>query len=398
MIVRRAARVADLPGQAARRAYYRACRHLPLDEHLAIYSVYWGDGYRCNPRAIYEAARDLAPSVRGVWAVKADRLHEVPAGVEVVVEGSRAFLRALATAKLLVNNVNFPSYFRKRPGSVFVQTHHGTPLKRMGVEIEGIEPAERLALLERCRAWDFSLSSNRYSTDIWQRAYPVPFTSLEYGYPRNDVLVDPDGAARTRTRALLGLADEELAILYAPTHRDSSATFEQQLDLSRLMRDLGAGHRLLMRTHHFYAHDRVDGLGGSGIVDVSRHPRVEELFLAADVLVTDYSSVMFDFGVLDRPIVIFAPDWDEYRERRGTYFDLEAERPGPFARTYDELVSAISARSFDAPLERLARERFRSTYCSLDDGRASERVVRRVFLGETEEITSASRAEGGDGR
>jgi CDP-glycerol glycerophosphotransferase len=121
--------------------------------------------------------------------------------------------------------------------------------------------------------------------------------------------------------------------------------------------------------------------------DVSSHPSVEELCLAADVLVTDYSSIMFDYAVLDRPIVIHAPDWDEYRERRGTYFDLMAEPPGVVAPDDDGVVSAVRGGD-DGARERAA---FRARFCSLEDGGAAERVVRRVWLGDRETIAAAAR-------
>jgi CDP-glycerol glycerophosphotransferase len=122
---------------------------------------------------------------------------------------------------------------------------------------------------------------------------------------------------------------------------------------------------------------------------VSGHPSIEELMLAADVLVTDYSSIMFDFAVLDRPIVIHAPDWDEYRTRRGVYFDLMAEPPGVVTTSEAELVEALRAGE-DATR---ARAEFRAKFCYLDDGRAAERVVRRVFLGGHDAAAGAGRTE-----
>jgi CDP-glycerol glycerophosphotransferase len=135
-----------------------------------------------------------------------------------------------------------------------------------------------------------------------------------------------------------------------------------------------------VRAHYFYGADRqLADLHREGrIRDVADHPSVEALCLAADVLLTDYSSIMFDYGVLDRPIVIHAPDWEAYRALRGVYFDLPAEAPGPVTRTEAEVADALRAGDV-APQARAA---FRARFCSLDDGRAAERVVRRVWLGE----------------
>jgi CDP-glycerol glycerophosphotransferase len=121
------------------------------------------------------------------------------------------------------------------------------------------------------------------------------------------------------------------------------------------------------------------------VLDVSAHPRVEDLYLAADLLVTDYSSVMFDYGHLDRPIVIFAPDWDTYRRNRGVTFDLMAEPPGVVATTFAELVDAFHSGAARGEAASRARAAFRERFCRHGDGRSSERVVRRVFLGEAAE-------------
>jgi CDP-glycerol glycerophosphotransferase len=173
----------------------------------------------------------------------------------------------------------------------------------------------------------------------------------------------------------VGIEPGRTVVLYAPTHREYEEGYVPRLDLARLVDALGPDHTVLARQHYFYDSDpRVRELHGAGrLLDVASHPSVEELCLAADVLLTDYSSIMFDYAVLDRPIVIHAPDWDEYRARRGVYFDLLAEPPGRVARTQEEVTEALLAPSDDG------RAAFRERFCALDDGRAAERVVRRVW-------------------
>jgi CDP-glycerol glycerophosphotransferase len=151
------------------------------------------------------------------------------------------------------------------------------------------------------------------------------------------------------------------------------------LDVERLSAELGPETALLVRAHYFHVSADQQGrtpAGGSPITDVSGYPVVEDLYLAADVLITDYSSAMFDFAVLDRPVVIYAPDWIVYRELRGVYFDLLASPPGPVATEFPQLVEIFRTgeRGDDQ------RASFRERFCALDDGHAAERVVRRVFL------------------
>ncbi|QNS06288.1 bifunctional glycosyltransferase/CDP-glycerol:glycerophosphate glycerophosphotransferase [Streptomyces xanthii] len=386
---RRARGAARQSGRGAMSAYYRARLHAPLDENLAVFSAYWGRGVACNPAAIDAELARLAPHVRRVWAVRAEHAGRVPRGVEHVEVGSRAYWSALARATYLVNNVNFADAVVKRPGQIHLQTHHGTPLKTMGLDQRKYPASTRMdfdRLLARCDRWDYSLSSNRYSTAVWERVYPASYTSLETGYPRNDVLVNATAADVRRVRRELGLRDDATVLLHLPTHREYQSEFVPRLDLARVAAELGPDVTLLVRGHYFYAgSERLDGARASGrVLDVSAHPRVEELYLAADALITDYSSAMFDYALLDRPIVILADDWDVYSAVRGTYFDLTAEPPGAVVRSEDALVELLGSDGWHDGAATALRAAFRRRFCAFDDGRAAERVVRRVFLGERE--------------
>jgi CDP-glycerol glycerophosphotransferase len=394
---KRRAALSRIRGRAAGRArradlqrHYRARLQEPVDPQLAVYAAYWYRGYSCNPRAIYEKARELVPSVRGVWVVKRDAAAAVPPGVEHVVAETREYYDVLARAGTFVNNVNFPNYVVKREGTVHVMTHHGTPLKRMGLDLRQHPVTGRrmdfAALLRRCARWDYSISSNPFSTLVWERVYPTRYESLEVGYPRNDVLANATEDDVRRAREALGIEPGQVAILYAPTHREYQLDYTPVLDLAAVAEALGPDHVVLARLHYLYGADPLlRKLHRAGrLRDVAAHPSIEELSLAADVLVTDYSSLMFDYAVLDRPIVIHAPDWEAYRTLRGTYFDLMAEPPGVVTTSERELVEAVGSRTaWDEDAGRL-RAAFRARFCSLEDGRAAERVVRRLWLGDAE--------------
>lgn len=370
-------------------AAYRYFRRLPIDDNLAVFAAYWYRGYSCNPRAIYEKMRELAPGIRGVWVVSRENSDTMPAGVEHVVEGTLAYYRLLATAKYFVNNVNFPNDVVKRPGTVHVQTQHGTPLKTMGLDLQRYPlPAQTLnfaKLLRRSDRWDYNLSSNRFSTEVWGRSFPCNYTTLEYGYPRNDIFYShtPDDVRAVRDE--LGIPDGRTAVLYAPTFRDYQQTFEPTLDLGAFSAALGDSYVVLVRAHYYYEADAtLRALQARGaVVDVSAHPDVERLCLAADILLTDYSSIMFDYANLDRPIVIHAPDWELYTRLRGVNFDLMADPPGPVARDQATLEAIFRERRWDSDAALDQRSRFRRRFCEFDDGSAAERVVRRVFLRET---------------
>lgn len=368
-------------------AFYQSQLRLPLDDNLVLFSAYWSRSVSCNPAAIDAELARLAPHMRRVWAVRAENAGRVPKGVKVVRVGSREYWAALARAKYLVNNVNFADSVVKREGQIHVQTHHGTPLKTMGLDQQKYPASTDMdfeKLLERCDRWDYSISANQFSTVVWERVYPCSYTTLETGYPRNDVLVNATSEDVRAARAALGLADGAKAFLYMPTHREYQPGFTPPLDLGRFARELGPDVTLLVRGHYFYGNSpHVNEMRRTGrIVDVSGHARVEELYLAADALITDYSSAMFDYAVLDRPIISYVPDWDVYSAVRGTYFDLLQEPPGAVATTQAELLRLLTSGAYDSPETTERRDTFRRRFCEFDDGHAAERVVRRVFLGE----------------
>ena len=384
-----ASRIRRKAAGTAMEGYYREqCRH-PVEEDLAVFSAYWDRGVTGSPGAISAKLAELAPDVRQVWVARRGAVPLLPPGTDHVVPGTARYWSVMARAGYFVNNVNFPDTLVKRPGQVHVQTHHGTPLKRMGIDQIPYPATSRGvdydALLERCARWDYSVSANRHSTEIWERAYPVAFTSLDYGYPRNDVYYTATARDVLRVRERLGIAPGRTALLYAPTHRDYESAWTPRLDLERLAGTLGEEFVLLVRGHYFYDSglSPLEELHRRGvIIDVSQYDSVEELGLAADALITDYSSVMFDYANLDRPIVVFADDWETYSVTRGVYFDLTEHSPGVVAGSQEELEAAFTSGAWCDRTAAARRAAFRRRFCEFDDGHAAERVVRHVFLGQ----------------
>ncbi|MFI7415521.1 CDP-glycerol:glycerophosphate glycerophosphotransferase [Streptomyces sp. NPDC049627] len=372
--------------------HYRKSLSRPVDPNLAVFAAYWNRGVACNPAAIAAKLTELAPQIHPVWVVTPENAPLLPPHTDHVLPGTRRYREVLATAKYLVNNVNYPNAVVKRPDAIHLQTHHGTPLKRMGVDQLDFPAAAKgldfQALLARIDKWDYSVSANSHSTRMWERAYPSRFVSLDYGYPRNDVFYSATAADIRTIRDRLGIAPAHRAILYAPTHRDYEAAWTPRLDLATLADQLGEDTVLLVRGHYFYdgTPSPLTALRRTGrIIDVSAYDPVEDLALAADALVTDYSSIMFDYANLDRPIVVYADDWETYRSTRGVYFDLMAEPPGQVARTQQELTEILATDAWQDEGATKARTAFRRRFCEYDDGRAAERVVRHVFLGESED-------------
>ena len=299
----------------------------------------------------------------------------MPDGAVPVVEGSPQWWRARGEARLLVVNDWLRRRYERRPGQVVLQTWHGTPLKRLALHRPGVDPRRALAVLRESRRWDVLLAQNPYGERIMRKAYAFLRRPVWVeGYPRNDVLKGADGGAATR--AALGIGADERVVLYAPTWRDDRDEMIDDLDPARLAADTGA--IVLVRGHSRTILPGRDA-HGARVLDVTAYPDMSDLLVVADALVTDYSSVMFDFTATGKPIFFFAPDLAHYREQlRGFYFDLVAHAPGPLTTTQAELTEALASDGIPAAyVDRYAD--WRARFNLRDDGHAAERVVARIL-------------------
>jgi CDP-glycerol glycerophosphotransferase len=222
--------------------------------------------------------------------------------------------------------------------------------------------------------WNIMLAQNQFSADVFRSAYAFKGPIWQEGYPRDDILRTGDGAA---VRKRLGIAKAATVILYAPTWRDDRPGKVDHLDVAHFSREIGPRFVTLIR-----GHSRTLGPGteiiADGVLDVTSYPDISDLFLVADILVTDYSSVMFDFSVTGKPIYFYTPDLEHYRDDlRGFYFDLIAEAPGPVISDPDELVRSIRKPEPAEFADRYAA--WQAKFNPRDDGQAGERVVRRLL-------------------
>ena len=340
--------------------------------------------YSDSPRSLFEALRARGDEIEYVWLAAADRVADFPSDVATVPFGGPEARAALEAADVVVSNDHIGFDWDKRPGTTYLQTWHGTPLKRIHNDVLWA-PEGRLAYLDtEIARWDALLSPNAVSTPRFRKAFGFTGPVHETGYPRNDVLSSPDrDRVRAEVRSALGIADGVTAVLYTPTWRDDLVfgadrkDFAFPLDLNDFAGALGADHVLLLRLHSMVS-DQLEVAEGAPIRDVSRFPDISHLYLAADVLVTDYSSTMFDFAVTGKPIIHFTYDLEYYRdELRGFYFDLAEAAPGPLLMSSDEVVAAIRGLAGAEPTARYRR--FQETFCSLEDGHATDRVLDLFF-------------------
>src|SRR3954452_8657727 len=359
---------------------FEAPRRAPRTRTTVVYNSFHGR-FSCNPRAIHERLADR-PGVENVWLADSRHAASFPRDVRTVDIESLEARNVLERADLLVANTHTEVDWEKQSGTKYLQTWHGTPLKRIHHDVLWA-PEGRLSDLDRDVArWDVLLSPNAPSSPRLRKAFGFDGTILETGYPRNDLLSSARAdTVRTTVRETLGVAPDVKVILYAPTWRDDECLLDLQkpvpfgLDVPRFMELLGPGHELLVRSHNMVTgRTRVDEV--PGVHDVSYFPDIRDLYLAADVLVTDYSSAMFDFAVTGKPMLFYAYDLARFKDSvRGFYFDLLPEAPGPVVRTPAELTQAL----LELPGRRgdySARyDAFRATYCRLEDGAATVRVT-----------------------
>jgi CDP-glycerol glycerophosphotransferase len=367
--------------------FYPAARRKPLRESV-LYDVFEGKSYSDSPRAVHQELVRRGSELEHLWVVRDDRMIP-PAGASAVVYKSPEWYEALARSRYIVGNTHLPSWIERREGQVIVQTWHGTPLKRIGFDFDNdwfSDTAYLEALEHEGKQWSVLLSPNSFSTPIFKRAFHYEGEILESGYPRNDVLLADDREKQAeQVKRALGLPEGKKIVLYAPTWREDRVRhngghqLDLRLDLEQARKALGEDHVLLIRPHAHVV-EPVPGQGDGFVWDVGSYPDIQDLYLIADVLVTDYSSVMFDFAITGRPILFFTYDLEHYRDAlRGFYFDFEATAPGPLLNTSEELVGAL--REIAPVVERYAPAyaAFREAFCDLDDGSASARVVDRML-------------------
>ena len=348
-----------------------------------VYNSYAG-AFSDSPRAVFEALRD-EPGHRHVWLASDRHAAAFPPGVETVPYGSPAAVAALEAADVVVANTHTDIEWSKGPHTLYLQLWHGSPLKRVHRDILWSPPGLLDRLQRDVDRWDVLVSPNRASTPRLRQAFRWDGEVLEIGYPRNDVLSAPDREQRrARVRERLVIPDGATAVLYTPTFRDDALfaerSFELGLDADAFAGALGADHVLLLRLHYMIT-EELPPVDDPAVRDVSLEPEVSELYLAADVLVTDYSSTMFDFAVTGRPMAFLTYDLVDFQHRlRGFYFDLAGEAPGPLVETTAELIDVL--RDPEGTRARYAERyaRFRERYCHLEDGHATQRVLARLAV------------------
>ena len=368
-----------------------------IDDKLVYFQTFSGRGYSDSPKAMYEYMLK-APEYRDyrfVWSFKEPEKFEFLRNdrTDIVKFRTRSDNKALRRAKYWISNYRMLDHQHPRKGQVYVQCWHGTPLKRLGYDLESSDNSmnsmQEIREKYRTDAKKFSylISPSPFTTEKFASAWNLVKTNqthkiIEEGYPRNDRLINTTDEERTEIRKSLGVDDKKV-ILYAPTWRDNQHTsgegytYKTEVDFDKLKRELGDEYVILFRAHYLVANsfdfDRYAGF----VRDVSSYSDINELYIAADILITDYSSVFFDYANLRKPMIFYMYDLEQYaNELRGFYISLD-ELPGPIVRDEDSLIAEIRACDNWKPDSKY--EEFCGKYNPKDDGHASERTLKKII-------------------
>lgn len=387
----------------ANQTFYSIAAHTTkLDEHLVVFEAFQGRQYTCSPKALYleMKADPRYADYRFIWVFTPEAAARNPIADErtqIVTYDTRAHHRAMARAGYIVTNSMPMGIVKLRPGQKLIETWHGTPLKRLGCDIEvdsnSVNTKEEIHRRYRQRVSQMThfLSPSDFYTEKLTSAFDLKGAGsrvemIQQGYPRNDFLSRYTQADVTRIKERLGVPQDKKLILYAPTFRDDqkldkaySYSFTLEMDFDHLLETLGEDYVILFRPHYFVA-SRFDFEKYQGrVYDVSGADDVNEMYVIADMLITDYSSVFFDYAILKRPILLFMYDLERYQNRlRDFYIDLK-ELPFPIVRTQQQLEEAILDQFSGGFEVTQGYERFNQTYTPMDDGKASERVLKAIF-------------------
>lgn len=369
---------------------------LPAKKKLVMFESFLGKQYSDNPRAIYEYLKANYPDYKMYWSVDKKFIQNFKGkDLHVIKRFSVKWLFTMPRARFWVTNSRMPLWIPKPRHTVYLQTWHGTPLKRLAADMDEVHMPGTTTqkykenFLTEASNWDYLVSPNGYSTEIFRRAFQFHKEMIESGYPRNDFLFQSNRPEEIRKiKETYGIPLDKKIILYAPTWRDDQFygkgkyKFDLDLDLDQLRNKMGDDYIVILRMHYLVA-ENFDLSPYTGFAfDFSNHEDIRELYLISDILITDYSSVFFDYANLKRPMIFYVYDIDTYRDKlRGFYFDFEKHAPGPLVKTTEEVINTIrdmEAQGFQLPP---SFEPFHQKFCYLESGNSSKKVVERVFLG-----------------
>ena len=362
---------------------------MPVNNNIIFFESSVGRNYSGNPKYVYESIvqQGLDKEFKCIWSVE-DKTIEIPGNAIKVKRARLKYLYYLAIAKIWVCDTRQPAFIVKRPETTYIQLWHGTPLKKLAMDMDVLKMSEEMELSEYKRifkknteTWDYLISQSDYTTETFRSCFDFKNQILNIGFPRNDILFKKNNKKSINSiKNSYNIPLNKKVILYAPTWRDDEFyangvyKFSSQIDFDLMEKELFDTHVLIVKLHYLVK-DSIDWSNYNGfIIKCDQTWDIQKLYLISDVLLTDYSSVMFDYAILKRPMIIYAYDYLKYRDNlRGFYFNIFEDFPGPIVENTIDLVESIKA--YDCNNYKNKYNKFIDKFTSFDNGNASLKIV-----------------------
>lgn len=362
--------------------YFFRC--FPVKKNKLFFFSYYGSQYGCNPKYITEYILEQIPKEKFdiVWAFTDPAKIKDTKGIRQVRMMSIRYFYEICTSKVIITNFRTTDVFRKRKGQYYIQTWHSS-LRLKQIEKDAITslPAHYVEMAKKdSQKCDLLLSGCQYSTAILKRSFWYKGEIFEHGTPRNDVLLKEAPGKQEKIRSALGLPTDYKIVLYAPTFRKNEDLAIYDLDypsvLQSLRRKFGGEWMALVKLHPHLLSATFRLGAHENVLNVTQYDDIQELLTIADVVITDYSSLMFDYAMTQKPCFLYVPDMEKYiKQDRSLYFDLKA-LPFRIAKTQAQLLKEVA--SFDGENYHVDLHTFFKKVGSFEEGKASERVVARI--------------------
>lgn len=350
---------------------------VPINKKLILFNSFGGKKYDDSPKVVFEymSHDERFKEYEFVWAFHEPEKYHVENARIIKTDNLRYFITALSARCWVTNSAIERGLKFKKKHTLYVNTWHGTPIKLMGADEQGKEASKVPK-----RNYDIQTAQSKYEADVFSRVFNVDYENfIICGLPRNDALFKADDKQKTSYREKMGIPLNKKVILYAPTFREYArdknlnCVLKPPIDFKHWKEVLGDEYIILIRAHYEVSRILNSDIDNDFVYDVSEYPVLNELIIASDMLISDYSSIMFDYSILNRPIFLYTYDYDEYSAQRGMYFDVRESLPGG-SISEDELLQLIRNGNYDY----LRLEEFRKKYVS-EYGTATEQLVNKIY-------------------
>ena len=352
---------------------------IKTDKKMILFNSFGGKKYDDSPKALYEfmVKDERFADYKFVWAFHNIDSISIPNADVIKTDNVRYFITALKAGVWITNSgIERGLRFKKR-NTIYINTWHGTPIKYMGAD----EPENKGKKLPKSN-FDRQNAQSEFEADVFSRVFNIPINHMIiFGYPRNDILVNHSEQIKKQYKEKLGISPDKKVILYAPTFREYERDEERgcvlkpPIDIKKWKSQLSNEYTLLVRCHYEISKLLNIDLDNSFAIDVSSYPSLNDLMLASDMLISDYSSIIFDYAIIERPILLFTYDYDTYNQKRGMYFDIRTWLPGGSV-TEDELIELIKTLDYEKAIKQVRS--FQQQFVT-EFGNATSRTVDELW-------------------